>query len=67
MFVYGGIFGIVDFEFGYDIGFFVFDLLFYWLVLNWLFVVVVLVFLVSLLMYYLFGGFWLIIGRGMLI
>ncbi|MFV4613043.1 UPF0182 family protein, partial [Mycobacterium tuberculosis] len=31
-------FGIVDPEFGYDIGFFVFDLPFYRSVLNWLFV-----------------------------
>lgn len=44
LFVHGGTFGIVDPEFGYDIGFFVFDLPFYRSVLNWLFVAVVLAF-----------------------
>lgn len=64
--VHGGTFGIVDPEFGYDIGFFVFDLPFYRSVLNWLFVAVVLAFLASLLTHYLFGGLRLTTGRGML-
>lgn len=66
LFVHGGTFGIVDPEFGYDIGFFVFDLPFYRSVLNWLFVAVVLAFLASLLTHYLFGGLRLTTGRGML-
>ena len=40
LFLHGGSFGIVDPEFGHDIGFYVFDLPFYRSVLNWLFVAV---------------------------
>ncbi|WP_454198598.1 UPF0182 family protein [Nocardia sp. Marseille-Q1738] len=54
--LHGGSFGVSDPEFGHDIGFFVFDLPFYRLVVNWLFVVTVLAFLASLATHYLFGG-----------
>ena len=56
LFLHGGSFGIVDPEFGYDIGFFVFDLPLYRSVLTWLFVAVCLAFLASLATHYLFGG-----------
>jgi len=56
LFLHGGSFGIVDPEFGYDIGFFVFDLPLYRSVLTWLFVAVLLAFLASLATHYLFGG-----------
>lgn len=66
LFLHGGSFGIVDPEFGRDIGFFVFDLPFYRAVLNWLFVAVCLAFVASLATHYLFGGFRLTTGKGML-
>jgi uncharacterized protein len=66
LFLHGGSFGIVDPEFGHDIGFFVFDLPFYRMVLNWLFVAVCLAFVVSLATHYLFGGLRLTTGKGML-
>ena len=56
LFLHGGSFGIVDPEFGYDIGFFVFDLPLYRSVLNWLFVAMFLAFLASLATHYLCGG-----------
>ncbi|MEV6325820.1 UPF0182 family protein [Nocardia sp. NPDC051787] len=56
LFLHGGSFGVSDPEFGHDIGFFVFDLPFYRLVVNWLFVAAVLAFLASLATHYLFGG-----------
>jgi uncharacterized protein len=56
LFLHGGSFGIVDPEFGHDIGFFVFDLPLYRSVLNWLFMTVFLAFLASLVTHYLFGG-----------
>ncbi|MFZ2174437.1 MAG: UPF0182 family protein, partial [Rhodococcus sp. (in: high G+C Gram-positive bacteria)] len=56
LFLRGGSFGTVDAEFGHDIGFYVFDLPFYRLVLTWLLVAVFLAFLVSLGTHYLFGG-----------
>jgi uncharacterized membrane protein (UPF0182 family) len=56
LFVNGGSFGIVDPEFGHDIGFFVFDLPFYRSVLNWLFVAVCLALVANLVTHYLFGG-----------
>lgn len=40
LFLNGGSFGTVDAEFGHDIGFYVFDLPFYRLVLTWLLVAV---------------------------
>ncbi len=66
LFIHGGSFGIVDPEFGHDIGFFVFDLPFYRSVLNWLFVAVCLAFVASLATHYLFGGLRLTTGKGML-
>jgi uncharacterized membrane protein (UPF0182 family) len=56
LFLHGGSFGIVDPEFGHDIGFFVFDLPFYRLVLDWLFVTVLLALAVNLGTHNLFGG-----------
>ena len=66
LFLHGGSLGIVDPEFGHDIGFFVFDLPFYRSVLNWLFVAVVLAFLASLATHYLFGGLRVTTGKAML-
>ncbi|MGH3678601.1 MAG: UPF0182 family protein, partial [Mycobacterium sp.] len=65
LFVNGGSFGIVDPEFGHDIGFFVFDLPFYRSVLNWLFVAVCLALVANLVTHYLFGGLRLA-AKGML-
>jgi uncharacterized protein len=65
LFLHGGAFGIVDPEFGYDIGFFVFDLPLYRSVLNWLFVAVFLAFLASLATHYLFGGLGVSTRKGM--
>ena len=56
LFLHGGSFGSVDPEFGHDIGFYVFDLPFYRMVLSWLFVAACLALLVSLVTHYLFGG-----------
>lgn len=56
MFVHGESFGITDPQFGLDVGFYAFDLPFYRLVLNWLFVAVILAFLANLLTHYVFGG-----------
>ncbi|QUR65817.1 UPF0182 family protein [Mycobacterium spongiae] len=66
LFLHGSDFGVVDPEFGHDIGFFVFDLPFYRSVLNWLFVAVVLAFLASLLTHYVFGGIRTKEGKGIL-
>ena len=65
LFLHGGSFGVVDPEFGYDIGFFVFDLPLYRSVLNWLFVAVFLAFLASLATHYLFGGLRVSTRKGM--
>ncbi|MEV0948234.1 UPF0182 family protein [Rhodococcus sp. NPDC049939] len=56
LFLRGGSFGTVDAEFGHDIGFYVFDLPLYRLILTWLFVAVFLAFVISLLTHYLFGA-----------
>ncbi|MBC7303038.1 MAG: UPF0182 family protein, partial [Nocardia sp.] len=56
LFLRGGTFGVRDPEFGNDIGFFVFELPFYRLVLSWLFAAVVIMFLACLATHYLFGG-----------
>ncbi|MGK8558089.1 UPF0182 family protein [Nocardia gipuzkoensis] len=56
LFLHGGAFGVSDPEFGHDIGFFVFDLPLYRLVVNWLFAAAILAFLASLATHYLFGG-----------
>ncbi|WP_040634491.1 UPF0182 family protein [Mycolicibacterium phlei] len=56
LFLHGGSFGITDPEFGKDLGFYAFDLPFYRMVLNYLFVATFLAFLGNLLGHYLFGG-----------
>jgi len=56
LFVHRGTFGITDPEFGYDIGFFVFAVPFYRLVLGWLFVAVFFAFIASAATHYVFGG-----------
>jgi uncharacterized membrane protein (UPF0182 family) len=56
LFLHGGSFGEKDPEFGLDVGFYAFDLPFYRMVLNWLFVAVVIAFFASLVTHYVFGG-----------
>ncbi|MFC4127685.1 UPF0182 family protein [Nocardia rhizosphaerae] len=56
LFLRGGSFGVDDPQFGHDIGFYVFDLPFYRLLLSWCFALVILAFLASLTTHYLFGG-----------
>jgi uncharacterized membrane protein (UPF0182 family) len=66
LFLHGGSFGMVDAEFGHDIGFFVFDLPFYRSVLNWLFAAVSIAIVASLVTHYMFGGIRLVQGKGTL-
>ncbi|MFQ6326979.1 UPF0182 family protein [Nocardia sp. CWNU-33] len=56
LFLNGGSFGQKDPQFNLDVGFYAFDLPFYRMVLNWLFVAVVIAFFASLVTHYLFGG-----------
>lgn len=56
LFLHGGSFGTSDAEFGHDIGFYVFDLPFYRMILNWLFVIVFLALIANLCAQYLLGG-----------
>lgn len=49
-------FGVVDPEFGIDVGFYAFQLPFYRYVLDWLFVAVAVSFVVALITHYIFGG-----------
>ncbi|MBW0114864.1 UPF0182 family protein [Pseudonocardia abyssalis] len=56
-------FGIADPEFGLDVSFYAFQLPFYRLLLNWLFVGVAISFVVALVTHYIFGGIRLT-GRG---
>ncbi|SEH90102.1 hypothetical protein SAMN04489835_5449 [Mycolicibacterium rutilum] len=56
LFLHGNNFGINDPQFGKDLGFYAFDLPFYRLVLNYLFVATFLAFIANLLGHYLFGG-----------
>ncbi|RVW00383.1 UPF0182 family protein [Rhodococcus spongiicola] len=56
LFLRGGSFGLTDPQFGHDVGFYVFDLPFYRMVVNWLFVALVLAFLASLAAHYVLGG-----------
>ncbi|GAT12247.1 hypothetical protein RMCN_5380 [Mycolicibacterium novocastrense] len=56
LFLHGNSFGITDPQFGKDLGFYAFDLPFYRLVLNYLFVATFLAFIGNLLGHYLFGG-----------
>ncbi|WP_433629839.1 UPF0182 family protein [Nocardia sp. CA-120079] len=56
LFLNGDSFGQKDPQFGLDVGFYAFDLPFYRMVLNWLFVAVVIAFFASLVTHYVFGG-----------
>jgi uncharacterized protein len=56
LFLHGGDFGVTDPQFGLDLGFYAFDLPFYRLVLNFLFVATFLALIANLLGHYLFGG-----------
>ncbi len=56
LFLHGGSFGVADPQFGMDLGFYAFDLPFYRLVLNFLFVATFLALIANLLGHYLFGG-----------
>ncbi|MEV6390311.1 UPF0182 family protein [Nocardia xishanensis] len=56
LFLNGGSFGETDPQFGLDVGFYAFDLPFYRMVLNWLFVAVVIAFFANLVTHYVFGG-----------
>jgi uncharacterized protein len=56
MFLHGTTFGITDPQFGRDVGFYAFDLPFYRMVLDWLFIALVISFLGALIAHYLFGG-----------
>src|SRR3978361_1819450 len=56
LFLHGGDFGVTDPQFGMDLGFYAFDLPFYRLVLNFLFVATFLALIANLLGHSLFGG-----------
>lgn len=56
MFLHGGDFGVIDPQFGRDLGFYAFDLPFYRWLLDFLMGGVFLAFLVNLVSHYLFGG-----------
>jgi uncharacterized membrane protein (UPF0182 family) len=56
LFLHGGDFGVTDPQFGMDLGFYAFDLPFYRLILNFLFVATFLALVANLLGHYLFGG-----------
>ncbi|MET8877427.1 UPF0182 family protein [Nocardia sp. NPDC004604] len=56
LYLNGGSFGQQDPQFGLDVGFYAFDLPFYRMVLNWLFVASVIAFFASLVTHYVFGG-----------
>ncbi|MGW4366241.1 UPF0182 family protein [Nocardia takedensis] len=56
LFLNGGSFGQQDPQFHLDVGFYAFDLPFYRMVLNWLFVAVVIAFFANLVTHYVFGG-----------
>ncbi|MEU6582372.1 UPF0182 family protein [Nocardia sp. NPDC046763] len=56
LFLHGSSFGVTDPQFHLDVGFYAFDLPFYRMVLNWLFVSVVIAFFANLVAHYVFGG-----------
>ena len=66
LFLHGGSFGIVDPEFGHDIGFYVFDLPFYRSILNWLFGAVCFALVTNLATHYLCGGIRVSAGKPIL-
>lgn len=55
-FLHGESFGITDPQFGLDVGFYAFDLPFFRLIVNLLFVIVVVAFVANLVTHYIFGG-----------
>ncbi|HEY0639310.1 MAG TPA: UPF0182 family protein [Pseudonocardiaceae bacterium] len=63
MFLNGQSFGVTDPQFNRDVSFYAFDLPFYRMVLDWLFVAVVVSFLAAVVTHYIFGGIRLA-GRG---
>lgn len=56
LFLHGSSFGVKDPQFHLDVGFYAFDLPFYRMVLNWLFVAAVIAFFANLVAHYVFGG-----------
>ncbi|NEW41032.1 COG1615 family transporter [Nocardia cyriacigeorgica] len=56
LFLHGGSFGETDPQFNLDVGFYAFDLPFYRMILNWLFVAIVIAFFANLVTHYVFGG-----------
>ncbi len=56
LFLHGGSFNMKDPQFHLDVGFYAFDLPFYKMLLNWLFVAVVIAFFANLVTHYVFGG-----------
>jgi hypothetical protein len=56
LFMHGTAFGTTDPQFHLDVGFYAFDLPFYRMLLDWLFVAVVVAFIGALLAHYVFGG-----------
>lgn len=65
LFVHRAAFGVTDPEFGYDIGFFVFAVPFYRMVLGWLFVAVFFAFIANAVTHYVFGGLQVTSRKGM--
>ncbi|MBF6355076.1 UPF0182 family protein [Nocardia higoensis] len=66
LFLNGGDFGEKDPQFGLDVGFYAFDLPFFRMVLNWMFVAVVIAFFANLVTHYIFGGLRLTGREGLL-
>ena len=56
LWLHGGTFGTTDPQFGHDIGFYVFRLPFWQMLLSWLFVITAICFVAILVTQYLFGG-----------
>ncbi len=56
LFLHGGAFGVKDPQFHLDVSFYAFNLPFYKMMLNWLFVATVIAFFANLVAHYIFGG-----------
>ncbi|WP_084531719.1 UPF0182 family protein [Nocardia miyunensis] len=56
LFLHGGAFGVKDPQFHLDVSFYAFNLPFYKMMLNWLFVATVIAFFANLVTHYVFGG-----------
>ncbi len=56
LFLHGGAFGVKDPQFHLDVSFYAFNLPFYKMMLNWLFVAAVIAFFANLVAHYIFGG-----------